>query len=295
METDPIRLTVASVEAHFVFFYDLKARIISVSNTLPIGTGFEWRRVELSELSMFYFSDQFVARWVRAHFHGSVSTIDNEQDFSINYVDPHRGGESFQFKFEFPTAPFITNHAVESYNFLECTLFENGIIAVTVRVRNKTELFDDQYLALIQRPERLPSHSDTGALVALVDSIVKSKIEPKLALYLNQIEITATHIDGGIPRRLHVHEAGATDPTGPTTFKATATITPRDQGIWPGQTIDRETLIRGTLTYQSPSNRLDLIQHSWTSSRSTALNRVRLDAYFTVSKEVDRIWELLST
>lgn len=181
-----------SLEAHFVYFYDLKVKVLPVKKeqTDRFETSpFSHREVADSELSTFYFSDSFLSRWIRLHFHGKPDRFDIESLLSnsgYKLAAPPQGG-------------------LTSYAAIECTLFENGILAVTLRVQNLAAVNDSDYLDSIARPEYLFSSKKqhSGKLISVVDKVLR-KIEPEIAFTLNTLHLQVIHIEGGAARPLRI-------------------------------------------------------------------------------------------
>jgi hypothetical protein len=233
------------LEAQFVYFYDLKVRILPHDPEDEEWTSdvksFNIRTISASELSMFYFSDSFLSRWVRIHFHGGAS--DQFPKSPIKSFLSAIGGT-----FELPEVPKVEGRQISSYNWLECTLFENGILAVTIRVKNTEPIADKTYLESIARPEYLRSHhidSKSGDLVMAVDQLLED-IEPEIANFLNSLEMRVIHIDGDAERSVHVMYSPMEHPGGSGAkrkFKAKQFLAKSEdpeevQLIYPGQTMD---------------------------------------------------------
>jgi hypothetical protein len=241
---DEITFPPHKLESHFVFFYDLKARILKVGGETReererTAEGknfatFKRRSIADSELNLFYFSDGFLARWVRAHLHGTDQTVGR------TYI---KDGVKFKvhgkdYTFTFPVHPCGVHEHVDSYHFLECTIFESGIIVVVVRLTNDTDITDVDYLEAIARPELLgadrEAHPRPGPLVLEVDDLMRKTIEPHLVQCLNTFNLRAVHIDGGRERPVKVRMPEPMDD--PEQALSFSPEYPKD--MYPGDTVD---------------------------------------------------------
>lgn len=190
----PIVIPDGQLETHFIYFYDLQVRIHPISTKELTSEGFELQNLSKSELCQFYFSDSFLSRWIRAHFHGDAVHA-TKTTLQAN-----------KHEFAFPEMPHSTDRKYPDYSCIECTLFDNGILAVVLRVKNKDDIPDLEYLECIARPEHLASshiEMQPGSLISGVDAILQL-IEPQIAAFLNNLNLSVVHIDGGHPRPLYV-------------------------------------------------------------------------------------------
>lgn len=181
-----------TVESHFLFFYDLRAKIVVVKDPNLDAGQFEWRKPNDSDLSRYSSSDNFITETFAAHFHGTDQTADLP-----NYFAELDG--AFQWSLEPPGIPDL----LPSYHFIECTLFKNGILAVVLRLKNSKILSYGQYVELIARPEHLADSPGASPIVRrpgpLVEAIwtLMPKIEIKLFNFLNHLSIRAITIEDG--------------------------------------------------------------------------------------------------
>jgi hypothetical protein len=237
-----------SLECHLVFFYDLKVRIRPISQPETPGIAgrpeklrnfdtFVWRDIADSELNRFYFGDTFLQRWVRAHLHGTPDTISGTTELRF---DTNSTGKSRTHCFVIPNRPCGVPEPVDSYDFLECTVFENGVVSVVLRFTNRDAIDDVDYVAAIARPEflrsdRSRSKDPPGALLIEAERLVHNAIEPRLASCLNTLGLTGVHIDGGLERPIEVRAIGVPreDDSQPVPFSARVGV-----HIHHGETID---------------------------------------------------------
>lgn len=198
------------LEAHFMFFYDLGIKITQEINKEKAESlqnkSFIWREVADSELSSFYFSDNFLARLIPIHFHGTNATF-HERDVSYTCQlskDP--------VEFDFPDKPIGEESGApyKSYHFLEVTLDYNGILTVLIRLRNKSDISYDCYLDSIKYPEFLSDEgaplgrNSPGELLKRVRILILG-IEEKLAKYLTDLDIQCVAMESGEEKKIHVY------------------------------------------------------------------------------------------
>lgn len=193
------------LESQFIFFYDMKLRIIGKETAANSNDLFHTISVADSPLANFYFSDNFPEKLIVDHFHGSE---DRSQDLKVELVDNQC--------FVAADRPLGNPGRVPGYNYLEGTLFKNGLLALTLRLQNRNEISDVAYVDLIARPEyvRQPVPAigdyDPGQLVEKVWQLAAAMEQP-LADYLSSLEITAVTVEGGVPKPLRVWPSSATN------------------------------------------------------------------------------------
>ncbi len=190
-------------ETQLLFFYDLGAKIISArcEPQLDQELGFEWRIAENSRLSKTYFTNNIISNIVSAHFHLLADNDDNNSPIIIDDFDT-------PYEFNYSEFPCGTNTQEDGYSPIECTLFTNGNLVVTLRLTNVTPIPDSVYLDCIRRPENIHSDSQHYKAGALLEKACKRMdlIEQKLSRVLHKLSIDAVVCNDGISRKLIVVE-----------------------------------------------------------------------------------------
>ncbi len=211
---DTTTLSSGRVEFHFLFFYDFKVRVIPPANRLlGVVDTFDSRAVGASELSQFYFSDNFPDRLVRLHLHGSIETLNEHGDVAgvtrWDATGPSRRrfriAEMQNVLFEFPEKPLGVDDLVPSFSFLEVTLFSNGMLTILVRTTNASPITHRQCVDFIRHPEfpiagsTMPYHPGPGVVFA---TRMLPAIERRLSDALNKFRLHGITIFDGVRRRL---------------------------------------------------------------------------------------------
>ena len=207
----PICIPANRLETHFVFYYDLKVRIQSYWSSQPNASvaGWTWESPDDWRLGAYY-SDKFASRLIAAQFWAQAATF--KSVISIQATSAGLGssarpsGSSTLYDF----SPY--ENPATGCRSLECTLFRNGILAVTVRLTNIPDIDDRTYVEMIARPERfgMPSSPGGGAgpLIQKVYSDILRHAEPSIADCINALSLVVHSLTDPSSGQLNIGASG---------------------------------------------------------------------------------------
>lgn len=207
----PIKLSKDTVETQFIFFYDLGVRIVETNFSQEqrkrehhekVGA-FVWRDVAQSEMSQFYFSQNFLEKLVPIHMHANLDELTIDNFLPVKNTKPQ------QRSFHFVNRPLGIQKKIESYSPIELSIFRNGSLVITIRLNNEEEITDEEYLEAIRNPEFTKSRNfnhvryKPGYLVDFACKVV-DEIESQLADCINELGLKVVSLKSESTKTLKI-------------------------------------------------------------------------------------------
>lgn len=230
-----INLPRNSIETQFLFFYNIGAQIsdsaISEKAKNTQSNNFEFREISGSELYTSAFFNNPIPIICALHFHAKdplVNDIKNDllKEGTIEFADlpctfykePRKlllssDSDEIKEKNFHDRVQGEKENANKNlgFSFLEFTLFKNGILAVILRLTNKTDLTDSDYVNLITKSKQIKMTEDLTCPITKSDSMmilagkIMKAIEDPLVDYLNQLEIEGISSITGEEKKITFH------------------------------------------------------------------------------------------